>query len=84
MSEHAGPTDLKTLAQGLLSWVWQVLAVLILSLGLISMGSHLASEPPSTAEVVRSQHCTYTSVEGGTEQQCKLSYSELPTTSPPN
>lgn len=84
MSDHSDDKGMSAPVRELLSWTWQVLAVLILSLALIFLGSQMASEPPSTVEVVRSQHCTYTSGEGGTVQACRLSYSEPENTSEPS
>lgn len=44
---NTGVSDRKALLRGLLSWAWQVLAVLTLSLCLIWWGTRLPSVQPS-------------------------------------
>lgn len=59
--------------RGILSWLWQILVVLMISLALIWLGSRLPSEQPSPDEAAPLQHYVCISVEAGTSAQCRLS-----------
>lgn len=73
MIRHAARLARNPLFRDVLSWLWQVLVVLILSLSLIWMGTRLPSEQRSDVvpELVQQYVCI--SDADGILRQCRLS-----------
>lgn len=65
-------------ARPVLEWLWQVLAVLMISLCLIWMGSRLPSDEPSPVVLEQVQHYVCIADADGVIRQCQLSISAKP------
>lgn len=73
MIRHAARLIRNSRMQAIWSWVWQVLAVLMISLALIWWGSQLQSERQSTEEVELQRPYVCISGVDGTSAVCSLS-----------
>lgn len=75
MLRHAWKILRSERAKVVLSWLWQVLVVLMISLCLIWLGARLPSEQPSVVVVEQQSHYACISDEAGTLLGCVQSLS---------